>query len=62
MLAFLMDLNKLYFIFLLIIAFQIYYFQMTKLNIKNKISCLKVFKSNNFLGLLVFTALLVGKF
>ena len=62
MLAFLMDLNKLYFIFLPIIALQIYYFQMTKLNIKNKTSCLKVFKSNNFLGLLVFTALLIGKF
>ena len=35
---------------------------MIKLNIKNKTSCLKVFKSNNFLGLLVFTALLIGKF
>jgi 4-hydroxybenzoate polyprenyltransferase len=60
--AFLMDLNKFYFIFLSVIALQMYFFQIKKLNIKSSTSCLKIFKSNNFLGLLVFISLLIGKF
>ena len=59
--GYLMKLNIFYFIFLFIIFFQMFYFQLKKLNIKNSSSCLKVFKSNNFLGLLVFLNLLIGK-
>ena len=59
--GYLMKLNIFYFIFLFLIFFQIFYFQLKKLNIKNSSSCLKVFKSNNFLGLLVFLSLLIGK-
>ena len=61
MIGFLMDLNKLYFIFLLLILVQIYYLQIFKLNIQNTDNCLKIFKSNNSLGLMVFVALLFGK-
>ncbi len=61
MIGFLMDLNKLYFIFLLLIFVQIYYLQIFKLNIQNTDNCLKIFKSNNSLGLMVFVALLFGK-
>ncbi len=59
--GYLMKLNIFYFIFLFLIFFQMFYFQLKKLNIKNSSSCLKVFKSNNFLGLLVFLSLLIGK-
>ena len=59
--GYLMKLNIFYFMFLFIIFFQMFYFQLKKLNIKNSSSCLKVFKSNNFLGLLVFLNLLIGK-
>jgi 4-hydroxybenzoate polyprenyltransferase len=59
--GFLMSLNKLYFMFLLLISSQVYYFQIFKLNIKNTNNCLKIFKSNNALGLIVFMALLIGK-
>ena len=59
--GFLMDLNKFFFVIFIIIFLQMFYFQIKKLDIENKFSCLKIFKSNNFLGLLVFLSLAVGK-
>ncbi len=53
--------NKVYFIFLLFVFFQIYYFQLKKLNIDSPSSCLKIFKSNNLLGMLVLVSILIGK-
>ena len=53
--------NKFYFIFLILIFTQLFLFQIKKLNINNEISCLNIFKSNNFLGLLVFVGIIVGK-
>jgi len=61
MLGFLLELNQIYFIFLLIVALQMYYFQIHKLDAKKADSCLKIFKSNNFLGLLIFISLILGK-
>ena len=57
----LMDLNKFFYVIFIIIFLQMFYFQIKKLDIENKFSCLKIFKSNNFLGLLVFLSLAVGK-
>ncbi len=57
----LMSLNKLFYIVYIIVFLQMFYFQIKKLDIDNKLSCLKIFKSNNFLGLLVFLGLIVGK-
>ena len=59
--GFLLKLSQFYFIFLSIIALQMYYTQIHKLDIKNAGNCLKVFKSNNFLGLLIFINLILGK-
>ena len=56
-----MEMNKYYLIFFVLIFFQMFFLQLKKLDIKNSSSCLKTFKSNNFLGLLVFLALIVGK-
>ena len=56
-----MSLNKYYFIIILLIAVQMYYYQIFKLNVSNAYDCLKTFKSNNILGLTVFISLLVGK-
>ena len=61
MIGLLMDLNKIFYLIYLIIFLQMSYFQIKKLNIKNKLICLKIFKSNNFLGLLVFLGLVLGK-
>ena len=57
----LMVLNNLYFFGLSLVFFQIFYFQLKKLDIQNANSCLAVFKSNNFLGLLIFLILIIGK-
>tara|TARA_B100000579_G_scaffold404388_1_gene389172 strand:- start:197 stop:1060 length:864 start_codon:yes stop_codon:yes gene_type:complete len=60
--AFLMDLNKFYLIFLFTIALHMYFFQLRKLDISSPENCLRIFKSNNSLGLLVFVVLIAGKF
>ena len=57
----LMDLNKFFYVIFIIIFLQMFYFQIKKLDIEDKFSCLKIFKSNNFLGLLVFLSLVLGK-
>jgi len=57
----LMNLNKIYFAIMLVVGFQLYITQINSLNIKNPLNCLKIFKSNNFLGFVVFVALLLGK-
>ena len=58
----LMELNKYYFLFLIIIFIQLFYLQLKKLDVKTPSNCLKTFKSNNFLGFIVFVNLLIGKF
>jgi 4-hydroxybenzoate polyprenyltransferase len=57
----LMNLNKLFYLSFIIIVLHMIYFQIKKLEIENKLNCLKIFKSNNFLGLLVFLSLVAGK-
>jgi 4-hydroxybenzoate polyprenyltransferase len=57
----LVNLNKLFYVIFIIIVLHMIYFQIKKLEIKNKLNCLKIFKSNNFLGLLVFLSLMAGK-
>ena len=57
----LMKFNLFYFLFLIIPVFQLIFFQILKLDINNSTSCLAKFKSNNFVGLLIFINLLIGK-
>ncbi len=60
--GFLMNLNKYYFLFLIFIFLQIFYFQLRKLDIDKPQNCLKIFKSNNLLGFLVFINIIIGKY
>ena len=53
--------NIFYFMLQLIISFQLFYYQVYKLNIKNSKLCLSIFKSNNILGFLIFINLIIGK-
>jgi len=53
--------NIFYFMLQIIISFQLFYFQVYKLNIKNSKLCLNIFKSNNVLGFLIFLNLIAGK-
>ena len=50
-----------YFLFMIIPIFQLLIFQIKKLNINKSIDCFSKFKSNNFLGLMIFINILVGK-
>ena len=59
--GYLMRLNNFYYFFMFCIFFQVFYSQLKKLEIKNAASCLKIFKSNNLLGLLVFFTIIIGK-
>jgi len=56
----LMNFNNYYFLFLILPAIHLF-FQIKVLNIKDQNVCLKIFKSNNMLGLIIFTNLLIGK-
>ena len=56
-----MKFNLIYFLFLIIPIFQLIFFQIYKLNTNNPENCLSKFKSNNFLGLIIFINLLIGK-
>ena len=60
-LGYVMKFNYIYFIFLIVPFLHFFVYQIGNLNIKNSSNCLKLFKSNNFLGLIIFLNLLVGK-
>ncbi len=55
-----MNFNNAYYLFLSIPATHMF-FQIKKLNIIDGNMCLKIFKSNNILGLFIFINLLIGK-
>ena len=61
MVGYLNEFNNLYFIFLVIIVYHMFIFQIKNFNPHEPLSCLKIFKSNNILGTLVFVSLLIGK-
>ncbi len=56
-----MELNQFSLLVFIILLIQMYYFQLHKLDIDNPASCLRVFKSNNYLGFIVLFGLLLGK-
>ena len=56
-----MKFNLIYFIFSTIPIFHLIFFQVYRLNINDPNNCLAKFKSNNFLGLIIFVNLLIGK-
>ena len=59
--GFLNEFTKFYFLSLIFIIFHMYFIQLKKFNSNNPNICLKIFKSNNFLGLIIFISLLIGK-
>ena len=59
--SYFMELNKLSLSAFFLLLMQMYYFQLNKLDINNPSSCLRIFKSNNYLGFIVFFGLLIGK-
>jgi len=59
--GYLMELGSFFYLIFILIILQMFYFQLKKLNIKNSLKCLAIFKSNNLLGLLVLISLIGSK-
>ena len=57
----LMEFNIIYFMLLVLPAYQLIIHQLKKIKIEDPNSCIEKFKTNNFLGLIVFLNLLIGK-
>ena len=57
----LMKFSLFYYLFLIFSVFQLIFFQIYKLNVNDPMSCLSKFKSNKFVGFIIFVNLLVGK-
>ena len=56
-----MDFSKIYFLSLIFPLGHLFYYQVYKFDKNKKDVCLKIFKSNNFLGCIVFFCLIIGK-
>ena len=57
----LMEFSYFFYFTLTITIYHLFFYQIKILNIKNPKNCLKIFKSNNFLGFIIFLQLLVTK-
>ena len=60
-LGILKNFNIFYYAFSLIIMYHLFFYQLKSVDIKDPINCLKIFKSNNFFGFLIFVQLLISK-
>ena len=56
-----LKLNYLFYITLFMIFYHLYFKQIKKIDIKSPKDCFNIFKSNNYIGLLVFLGLILGK-
>ncbi|RPG99329.1 MAG: 4-hydroxybenzoate polyprenyltransferase [Candidatus Pelagibacter sp. TMED106] len=57
----LMELNNMFFIFSIIPILHLMIYQINSLKINSPLNCLKIFKSNNVFGFLIFMNILIGK-
>ena len=56
-----LDFNKYFFIGAMVVFFHLSVIQIMNFDKKDREKCLKIFKSNNFLGLIILICILVGK-
>ena len=59
--GYVMKFNYIYFVLMLIPIFHLFFYQLKTFNLRDSSSCLKAFKSNNLLGLIIFLNILAGK-
>ena len=59
--GYLMNFNYLYFLFLFLPLLHLFFYQIRIFKLDNPLVCLKIFKSNNFFGLIIFINILIGK-
>ena len=56
-----MGFNLFFFLFLIIPLMHLFFYQIKIFDIKKPSICLKIFKSNNYLGFIIFVNILIGK-
>ena len=56
-----MGFNLFYFLFLIIPLIHLFFYQIKIFNIKKPSTCLKIFKSNNYLGFIILINIFIGK-
>jgi len=62
MVGILMKFNNLFFIILILPILHLFIYQIKNIKINNTSNCLKIFRSNNFFGLLILLTIVIGKF
>jgi len=53
--------NYFFFMYLIILVYHLFFRQIYKFKIHLKKNCLKIFKSNNEIGLIIFLSIIIGK-
>ena len=56
-----MNFDLIYFLFITIPIIHLFFYQINNFNSKNPASCLRIFKSNNYLGIIIFLNILIGR-
>ena len=56
-----MKFSYFFYFFLLVPIFHLFFYQIKKFKLNDTDNCLKIFKSNNFFGFLIFVNILIGK-
>jgi len=59
--GFYMNFSYIYFVISIIPFLHLFFFQIKKFNPVNSLNCLKIFKSNNIFGLIIFFNILISK-
>ena len=59
--GYIMNFNLVYFLFLLLPIMHLFFFQINTFNSKNPSLCLRIFRSNNYLGIIIFSNILIGR-
>tara|TARA_B100001175_G_scaffold306151_1_gene303946 strand:+ start:34 stop:900 length:867 start_codon:yes stop_codon:yes gene_type:complete len=55
------ELNNYFYVFMILPIIQIFFYQVKAFDSRDPTKCLRIFKSNNFFGLLIFINILIGK-
>ncbi len=59
--GYIMNFNLIYFLFLLLPMLHLFFFQINSFDSKNPSLCLRIFRSNNYLGIIIFSNILIGR-
>ena len=61
MIGLILKFKTVFYLFMIIPSLHLFYYQIYNFDYRDPKKCLKIFKSNNFLGFLIFINLLIGK-